>query len=257
MGLAISKTIDHDQKRIVWSISPEGIRFYAYLSFWVLVIIGSWLTLYHSDVDFQNNPLMHMFGYNNICILFDTYPATYVLPSVWVISFLLLVSYIITSWIRVYQKYLLSTVSNRSFTLFTICTTVEFTSLCLFTTVFSVPPEESMIFHIAPFTCLILALSLLSIKNFVYYNRSANLGPNEIKLGYIYLAIHLFASIIKMIMQINALAGDPLYSTVSFVSFHQFIDGLWMLTAALIPLYLSLKFRKRVSNLVFATQPGK
>ncbi|SVC22595.1 uncharacterized protein METZ01_LOCUS275449, partial [marine metagenome] len=23
MGLAISKTIDHDQKRIVWSISPE------------------------------------------------------------------------------------------------------------------------------------------------------------------------------------------------------------------------------------------
>ena len=256
MGLAISKTFDHDLKRIVWSISPEGIRFYAYLSFWVLVIIGSWLTLYHSDVDFQNNPLMHMFGFNNICILFDTYPATYVLPSVWVISFLLLVSYIITSWIRVYQKYLLSTVSNRSFTLFTICTTVEFTSLCLFTTVFSIPPEESMIFHIAPFTCLILALSLLSIKNFVYYNRSANLGPNEIKLGYIYLAIHLFASIIKMIMQINALAGDPLYSTVSFVSFHQFIDRLWMLTAALIPLYLSLKFRKRVSNLVFATQPG-
>ena len=257
MGLAISKTIDHDQKRIVWSISPEGIRFYAYLSFWVLVIIGSWLTLYHSDVDFQNNPLMHMFGYNNICILFDTYPATYVLPSVWVISFLLLVSYIITSWIRVYQKYLLSTVSNRSFTLFTICTTVEFTSLCLFTTIFSVPPEESMIIHIAPFTCLILALSLLSIKNFVYYKRASNLSSNEIKLGYIYLAIHLLASIIKMIMQFNALAGDPLYSTFSFVGFHQFIDRLWMLTAALIPLYLSLKFRKRVSNLVFVTQLGK
>ena len=257
MGLAISKTIDRDQKQIVWSISPEGIRFYAYLSFWVLVIIGSWLTLYHSDVDFQNNPLMHMFGYNNICILFDTYPATYVLPSIWVISFLLLVLYIITSWIRVYQKYLLATVSNRSFTLFTISTTVEFMSLCLFTTVFSVTPEESMFFHIAPFTSLILALSLLSIKNFVYYNRSANLGSNEIKLGYIYLAVHLFASIIKMIMQINALAGDPLYSTFSFVSFHQFIDRLWMLTAALIPLYLSLKFRKRVSNLVFTTQFGK
>jgi hypothetical protein len=257
MGLAISKTIDHNQKRIVWSISPEGIRFYAYLSFWLLVIIGSWLTLYHSDVDFQNNPLMHMFGYNNICILFDSYPATYVLPSVWVISFLLLVSYIITSWVRVYQKYLLSTVSNLSFILFTICTTIEFTSLCLFTTVFSVTPEESMIFHIAPFTCLILALSFLSIKNFVYYNRSANLSSNEVKLGYIYLAIHLFASIIKMIMQINALAGDPLYPTLSFVSFHQFIDRLWMLTAALIPLYLSLKFRKRVSNLVFITQSGK
>ena len=219
-----------------------------------MVIIGGWLTLYHSDVDFQNNPLMHMFGYNNICILFDTYPATYVLPSIWVISFLLLVLYIITSWIRVYQKYLLATVSNRSFTLFTISTTVEFMSLCLFTTVFSVTPEESMFFHIAPFTSLILALSLLSIKNFVYYNRSANLGSNEIKLGYIYLAVHLFASIVKMIAQINVLTGDIFYSTLSYISFHQFIDRLWMLTAAVIPIYLSIKFRNRVPSLVYRVQ---
>lgn len=115
MGLAINKTVDYNKKHLVWSINPEGLRFYAYLCFWVLVIIGAWLTFYHSNVQFHDNPLIHHFGYNNICILFDTYPATYVLPTLWVINFLLLVSYIITSWLRIYQKYLLSSVSKRSF----------------------------------------------------------------------------------------------------------------------------------------------
>ena len=99
MGLAINRTIDKNNKKIIWSINPEGIRLYAYLCFWALVIIGAWLTIYYSEIDFQNNPLFHMFGYNNICILFDAYPSTYVLPSIWVINFILLTCYILTSWV--------------------------------------------------------------------------------------------------------------------------------------------------------------
>ena len=254
MGLAINKTVDYNKKHLVWSINPEGLRFYAYLCFWVLVIIGAWLTFYHSNVQFHDNPLIHHFGYNNICILFDTYPATYVLPTIWVINFLLLVSYIITSWLRIYQKYLLSSVSKRSFLLFSISSTIEFTCLCLFTTIFSISPEENLFFHLAPFTCLIFALSLLSIKNYIYYRRVANLSPNETKLGLIYLAVHLFASIVKIIAQINVLTGDIFYSTLSYISFHQFIDRLWMLTAAVIPIYLSIKFRNRVPSLVYRVQ---
>ena len=33
MGLAINKTVDYDKKHLVWSINPEGLRFYAYLFF--------------------------------------------------------------------------------------------------------------------------------------------------------------------------------------------------------------------------------
>ena len=78
--------------------------------------------------------------------------------------------------------------------------------------------------------------------------------PNEIKLGLIYLSVHLFASIVKIIAQINALTGEIFYSTLSYVSFHQFIDRLWMLTAAVIPIYLSIKFRNRVPSLVYRVQ---
>ena len=80
------------------------------------------------------------------------------------------------------------------------------------------------------------------------------MSPNETKLGLIYLAVHLFASIVKIIAQINVLTGDIFYSTLSYISFHQFIDRLWMLTAAAIPIYLSIKFRNRVPSLVYRVQ---
>jgi len=148
----------------------------------------------------------------------------------------------------------LSTVTNIDFTLFSISSSIELISMIVFTTVFSVTPEESMFFHIAPFTFLILALSLLSIKNYIYYNRIADLSQNEKKLGLLYLAVHLFASSIKIMMQINGLSGDYFYNTMSFVGFHQFIDRLWMITAALLPIYFSIKFRNRISNLVYSTK---
>ena len=111
-----------------------------------------------------------------------------------------------------------------------------------------------MFFHIGPFTFLILALSLLSIKNYIYYNRVANLSKNEKILGLLYLAIHLFASLIKISMQINGLSGDYFYNTMAYVGFHQFIDRLWMVTAALLPIYFSLRLRNRISNLVYSTK---
>ncbi len=253
MWLAINKKIDEKNKKIIWEINPEGIRLYAYLCFWLLVAIGAWLTINYSNVDFQNNPLFHMFGYNNICILFDAYPSTYVLPSIWVINFLLLTSYIIASWLRIYEAYLVLKVTTLDFTLFSISSGIELISIILFTTVFSITPEESMFFHIGPFTFLILALSLLSIKNYIYYNRVANLTKNENLLGSIYLVIHLFASIAKITMQINGLSGDYFYDTMAYVEFHQLIDRLWMITAAVIPIYISIKLRNRISNLVYST----
>ena len=254
MGSAIGKVVDNEKNCIVWKISPEGLRLYAYVCFWVVVLIGGWLTIYYSDVKFDDNPLIHHFGYNNICIFFDTYPATFVLPSIWVINFLLIVSYIVTSWLRIYQGYLLSNISQTSFVLFSASSTIEFICLCLFTTIFSVSPEESLFFHLAPFTCLIFALSFLSIKNYVYYKKVAKLTENEKILGLLYLAVHLFASSVKLIYQINFLSGDILYPTLAYVSFNQYIDRLWMLTAALLPIYYSIKFGNRVPSLVYKVE---
>jgi hypothetical protein len=37
-------------------------------------------------VDFDNNPLIEWYGYNNICIVFDTPPASYICPVFWFVT---------------------------------------------------------------------------------------------------------------------------------------------------------------------------
>ena len=88
----------------------------------------------------------------------------------------------------------------------------------------------------------------------MYYKKVAKLTENEKILGLLYLAIHLFASSVKLIYQINFLSGDILYPTLAYVSFNQYIDRLWMLTAALLPIYYSIKFSNRVPSLVYKVE---
>ena len=253
MGFALKTIINRETKQIVWSVQPEWVRFYAYLYFWLMVGIGAWLTFGHSHADFEHNPIMNRFGYNNICILFDSYPSTYVLPSIWSIGLILLASYVLTSWIRVYQQYAFDQISRRNFMLFSASSLFEVLCFVVFTTVFSVGPDESMFAHLAPFTFLIVALSTLSAKNFTYYHSEANLGPIESKLSIAYLVVHLIASAAKILMQVNVLSDDALYNTLDYVPIHQLTDRIWMLTAAVLPVYFALKFRNRVPALEFVT----
>tara|TARA_S200000501_G_scaffold69070_1_gene60996 strand:- start:720 stop:1484 length:765 start_codon:yes stop_codon:yes gene_type:complete len=250
--MALSKTINNEKNEIIWSVSPEVVRLYAYSCFWVLVIVGAILTFNFADVDFQDNPLINMFGYNNICILFDSFPATYFLPMLWSVNFLLLFSYITLSWYRVYQMYLFDNYPKSNFTIFSTFSIFEYIGLIFFSGVFAANPNhEGMFLHTIPFTFLIFALSLMGIKNYLFYRYIAKLSNFEKNLGLLYVIVHLSVSFIKMTMQLNALFDDAFYTTLNFIALNQFIDRFWMATAVLFPIYFSFKFRKRVPSIEF------
>ena len=251
--MILSKKINHEKREIVWSIVPEDVRLFAYFFFWILVAIGAWLTFSYSNVNFEDNPLIHMYGYNNICILFDSYPSTYILPMLWTINFLLLFSYITLSWFRVYQMYLFANYPKSNFIIFSISSMIEYFGLCFFSGVFAANPEESMLLHTIPFTFLVFALSLMGIKNYIFYRYIATLSSIEKKLGLFYLIVHLSTSLAKITIQVNGFTDDLLYPTLSYIEFNQFIDRLWMLTAVLFPIYFSFRFRKRVPAIEFKT----
>ena len=248
----LSQTINNDKKEIIWSISPEVVRLYAYFCFWVLIIVGAFLTINFADVNYDDNPLINMFGYNNICILFDSFPATYFLPMLWSVNFMLLFSYISLSWYRVYQMYLFDNYPKANFRIFSIFSIFEYIGLIFFSGVFAANPHhEGMLLHTIPFTFLIFALSLMGVKNYLFYRYIAKLSLSEKNLGILYLLIHLSLSAIKMTMQLNALFGDIFYTTLNYVALNQFIDRFWMVTAVLLPIYFSFKFRKRVPTIDF------
>ena len=254
MGYAISKLINKEEKTITWIISPETIRIYAYINFWLLVLIGWWFTSNHSHVDLQDNLLIDVFGFNSICIYFDHPPSNYILPAIWSINYLFLISYAYTSWLRVHQKYLLGEAKPKNYWLFTICSGIEVVSFTIFTTIFAVSPEESLLVHMLPFTSLILGLSILSIKNFFYYYMTFKLSLFEIRFAIVLTTTHLIASLVKLVFHFNIIFDELLFLTTDYILFHQVIGGgIWIFTAAIIPIFTALKLRNRASKLVFRT----
>lgn len=179
MRFPISKSIDTEKKIITWTISPETIRIYAYLNFWILVLIGWWLTDRHSHSN--TDILVDLLGFNSICAYFDHPPANYILPAIWAVNYLLLASYAYASWLRVYQKFLQGKAKVRNYWLFTICSMIEVIIFTIFSIIFAVGPQENLLVHLLPFTGLVLGLSILSIKNFFYYSMIVSLSRFEIR----------------------------------------------------------------------------
>ena len=78
----------------------EKIRLVGYTGFWMVVLMGIFLTRTFGEVDLQSTVLMEVFGYNNICVYFDHPPSTFILPWLWAVTLVLLLSYITAHWLQ-------------------------------------------------------------------------------------------------------------------------------------------------------------
>jgi hypothetical protein len=65
------------------TITAEDYFQTAVLSLCAMMITGTILTLKWSHVNYHDNPLIQYYGYNNICIVFDTPPSSFVMPICW------------------------------------------------------------------------------------------------------------------------------------------------------------------------------
>src|SRR5262249_20203987 len=63
--------------------SPERYFHAAIFSFLAMVFTGAILTFGFSRIDLAQGPLMSYFGYNNVCVVFDNPPSTYICPVYW------------------------------------------------------------------------------------------------------------------------------------------------------------------------------
>jgi len=70
-----------------WNTLPPALFLRVIMiNFMCLNITGFVLTYFFSGVDWKNNVMIEWYGYNNICILYDFPPATYVLPIFWIFT---------------------------------------------------------------------------------------------------------------------------------------------------------------------------
>jgi len=71
--------------------------------FSAMIVTGGVVTLRYSGIDFEATELMHWYGYNNVCVVFDDPPASYVCPVYWVMIAYFATRYCIADTARVYS----------------------------------------------------------------------------------------------------------------------------------------------------------
>ena len=135
-----------------WIVNPSKRKspppdFYlhaAMYSFFAMVLTAVVLTKTFSTIDEANTPLMQWFGYNNICVYFDTAPSIYICPIYWFTVACLVVSFVKEDSKRVHHlahvgrwHKRLALAGNVAFAIVAAAF-----SLCL-----AIPPEDDMIMH--------------------------------------------------------------------------------------------------------------
>ena len=201
--------------------SPERFFRASIHSFLAMVMTGAILTTLFSSIDYAHTPLIDWYGYNNICILFDTKPSTYISPVYWFFIGHLLVRYAIEDTKRTLQLTHIGTVL-KAFSYATnvlLVLSAAFFSLCL-----AVGPGESMAIHTVPFVVLILTFPGVFITH--------ALKCHDRPIWYISAVVTF-----TVLSLLNAAFISTALITHNHlpVSLAQTVDMLWLLSALLAP----------------------
>ena len=213
-----------DERAIDFKIIVEEFRFFWYLLFCFLVLIGIILTRTCTESYFpcEKHPriyeklLTSVFGSLNLCVYFDFPPATYVLPTIYsvvvVLAHLYVIAAIFRAWISKEEK----RISKMAFKIYCGVMIYFAISVNFFATIFAVPPNlgedpTTIQIHTIPYTNLCIALCCLQICVTWF---GVNVAWTDLNAPRVFRALAIgctglltFTAISKFFLHINAL-GD-------------------------------------------------
>ena len=202
--------------------SPERFLGASIHSFIAMVITGAVLTFTFSRVDFDQNPIIDYWGYNNVCILFDTPPSTYISPIFWFFVAYLIVRFAVEDTKRLMQMNHLSVSLKRASygaNVFLVAVAAIF-SLCL-----AIPPEENMVLHTSPFVALMIAFPLIFVMHCLQ-------DQNRKVIVIFACSVFMVVSIVKVIFALIALLQ---FEIIVPALISRPIDLIWLLLAITAP----------------------
>ncbi|KAJ1628254.1 hypothetical protein T492DRAFT_1019252, partial [Pavlovales sp. CCMP2436] len=186
-------------------------------SFVAMILTGGVVTVAYSGIVWDETVLMKWYGYNNICVVFDDPPASYICPVYWVAVAYFAGRYCIADTARVYR--LTSVGSGLRAAVYAVNTAFALVAL-FFAVCLGIGPGENMYLHTAPFMCLVLVLPLVHLLQ---------VAQGKKPIWYMTLSVLFFiTSVTKFFFTGYALAnpGQPLASGPA-----RMIDAAWVLLA--------------------------
>lgn len=201
--------------------SPERFFHAAIYSFGAMIVTGAILTRFFSGVDMANTPIIRFWGYNNVCVVFDSPPSTYICPVYWFFIGYLLVRYAVEDTKRLLSLGSSSVTEKRVGYAVNVALVVvaAFFSLCL-----AIRPEDDMVGHTLPFVALLLILPLTSVMHcWVRRDRTT--------LHVSFVTVYMILSLAKVVFDIYGLSTG----THVPVKLAHPVDIVWTLCAVAAP----------------------
>ena len=201
--------------------SPERFFHAAIYSFGAMIVTGAILTRFFSGVDMANTPIMRFWGYNNVCVVFDSPPATYICPVYWFFIGYLLVRYAVEDTKRLLALGSSSVAEKRIGYAVNVALVLvaAFFSLCL-----AIRPEDDMYGHTLPFVALLIVLPLTSVMH-------CWLRRNRTTLHVAFVSVYMVLSLAKVFFDLYGLSTG----THVPVKLAHPVDVVWTLCAIAAP----------------------
>lgn len=226
-------------------LSIEKLQLLGYSSFWIIVLVGIFLTDIFANIDLDNTLLLEVFGYNNICIYFDFPPSTYILPLLWSVTLVFLLLYLVTNWLQMKKQVKVGNLDQKLYKRLTKLKIFEAFTLVSFSTIFAVSPEgwnHTLIIHTAPFLLLQVGVVSIAISNTLFGIKSGywdRIGMTVWFTRVNILYCILFSSIVGLYIPIllNAM-GDSLWLDHIGIlkSIAEILDRCFLFFAAIVPI---------------------
>ena len=238
----------------------ELLRFFFYLWFIILILIGTLLNLGFVEEDYRKF-MNHIFGSVSVCVCFNTPPASFVLPILYAIWPVIVFLYCICSIFRALISHGEKKISTFSFAIYLCIFIYLFLSSIFFALSIAIQPEldrpELLLPHVLPFTNLLIVLTLLQVAvTWFGFNVSWKRmkEPKVFELfTFICVLSLVLATIMKVVQHVNSMASIEVEDEIVQVrglwwdvkdqdleQFYKIVDVFWILLAFVVPLGQSL-----------------
>jgi len=242
----------------IW-FTPEAFRMCYYVYFMFFLFIAIMISSTWAETDLNDNPILNRFGTNNLCIYLDDPPFSTFGLTLWFPALVLLLSYEILDFVRLYDHYLdthCAEVHRGFFIYYSVSTCVEMLSVIVFPQVFATSPTENIYVHSMPYFMILYALWFIGLKRFLYLWRVGYFNQKEPVVWHascVYMALSAATVVIKIATGVPNLFGAELwtYDSWSWLGpLVEFNGNLYLFLGLLCPLIIYGVIGKEMDTIV-------
>ena len=199
--------------KTTFEIHPDAFRMCFYVYIVTFFALACFVTLIWGNIDWNDTVLVKRCGYSAYSNMFSYPPFSLFASTLWFPATILLLSFEVFDYVRVYGHYLDDDVQYPISKCFVLCysmsTLFECLSVICFAQIFATSPSEQFQMHAWPFIIFVLSLWLMVLKHFLYLHKIKSV-PNY---GVIHVTLCFLVTLINVSLKLLNLFGLKLWES--------------------------------------------